>query len=284
VEYFLIVNPVAGRTKKLFPKIKAALKRVAFDYQLTSSPGEATEIAKKAWAERIVAVGGDGTINEVASGILKSKKSDKTLGIIPTGNGNDFIRSLKIPANIYDAIEVLLADRRRKVDVGRIGSRYFVNGLGIGLDGAVAQAIHQMKYLKGAYLWAVLKKVLTFKSFPLKIEAPSWKYEGKLLLAGASIGKYHGGNFKLAPDAEIDDGLFDVYMIEDFTLLQRFVKIPMTRSGKHVQLAGVSIKRAPWIWISSVSKMPPAHVDGELIKLDRKFKVEIIKGALEVIA
>ncbi len=286
----MIVNPVAGRgrTQKLFPTLEAHLRACKLSYELrfTSRPGEAEELAKEATQRGfrgLVAVGGDGTAHEVANGLIGSSLA---LGVIPTGSGNDFAKAIGVPKDLPAAIELLIWGMRRRVDVGRLGARYFINGLGVGLDGAVSHRFRRMKHLRGelAYLWGAIHEALIFQPMEIDLHAPAWTYQGSALLAGASNGQYHGGNFKLAPEAQVDDGLLDVYVIQNMPPIKRLFEIPKVRRGAHLSLEEVEMRRAPWVEIAARQPLP-AHMDGEPFQLEPgRHKVEVLPRALEVIS
>lgn len=291
-EYFVIVNLLAGRgrCRRLWPRIEARLKQkqMRFHAVLTEAPGTATEIARRASRDFsiIVAVGGDGTIHEVAGGLIGTKTK---LGIIPAGTGNDFVKMLHIPPlDPEPAIEILQAQRSRTVDVGRYQERYFVNGLGVGLDGAVAWRIFRRWNWPGlahwTYLYAAVYEALFYRSGDVRVRSAEWQHEGKLMMIGASNGRFHGGDFLLAPHAEIDDGLFDVYMISEMSPLRRLQKIPLVRRGEHLGLPEVQIKRASWVEITSERPLL-GHLDGEPLEFPAgSFRVELLPKALEVIS
>ncbi len=290
-ECFVIVNLLAGRgrCRRLWPSIERALRssRLAFCHLFTEAPGAAIEIARRAAKDfsTIVAVGGDGTIHEVATGLMGSSAK---LGIIPAGTGNDFVKMLGIPPkDPLRAIEILQEGRTRRVDIGRVGERYFVNGLGVGLDGAVAWRVWRSwrwpALAPWIYLYAAVREALFFRSSDVEIVAPDWRASGRLMMVGASNGRYHGGDFLLVPHAQVDDGLFDVYMIADMAPLKRILSISKTRRGEHISLPEVQIRRAPWVEI--VSEKPlPGHLDGEPVEFPaERLRVELLPKALEVI-
>ncbi len=291
-ECFVIVNLLAGRgrCRRLWPSIERALRssRLPFRHVFTEAPGAAIEIARRAARDFsvVVAVGGDGTIHEVATGLMGTKAK---LGIIPAGTGNDFVKMLGIPPkDPLRAIPILEDGQTKRVDVGRVGEHYyFVNGFGVGLDGAIAWRVFRSwrwpALAPWIYLYAAIREALFFRSSELEIRAPDWQVSDTLLMAGASNGRYHGGDFLLVPHAEIDDGLFDVYMISDMAPLKRLREIPKTRRGEHISLPEVRIKRAPRIEI--LSQIPLlGHLDGEPIEFPAgKIRVELLPRALEVI-
>ncbi|MFN4218683.1 MAG: diacylglycerol/lipid kinase family protein [Candidatus Bipolaricaulia bacterium] len=291
-ECFVIVNLLAGRgrCRRLWPTIEDALRRsqLSFRYVFTEAPGAAIEIARRAAQDfsTVVAVGGDGTIHEVATGLMGTTTK---LGIIPAGTGNDFVKMLGIPPkDPLKAIPILEAGCTKRVDVGRVGERYFVNGLGVGLDGAVAWRVFRSwrwpALARWIYLYAAVREALFFQSSELVVRAPAWEHTGTVMMLGVCNGRYLAGDFRLAPDAEVDDGFFDVYLISDMAPLRRILQIPKARRGEHISLPEVQIKRAPWIEI--VSERPLlGHLDGEPTEFPAgKLRVELLPKALEVIA
>lgn len=287
-EYFVIVNLLAGRgrCRQLWPQIEALFKKTGLRFRavLTEAPGTATAIAARASRDFpvVVAVGGDGTIHEVAAGVIGSQAQ---LGIIPAGTGNDFVKMINVPLEPRRAIEILKQSQTQPVDVGRVGEHYFVNGLGLGLDGAVAWRCFRLQRWPGhfIYLYAAIHEALLFRSLEIEIKGPGWRHSGSLMMVGASNGQFHGGDFKLAPHAEIDDGLFDIYMISEMRRWRRLLKIPVVRRGEHLGLPEVQMKRAPWVEISSEQPLL-GHLDGEPLEFPAGgFRVEILPRALEVI-
>ena len=288
--FFLIVNLIAGRgrCKALFPKVKAGLDRRGFEYDLhyTNEPQEATDVAKmgiEAGYRRIVAMGGDGTINEVVNGLIGS---DAVLDVIPAGTGNDFIRMLGIPSDPVRALNVLENSAERTMDLGHIAdTRYFVNGVGIGLDAHVARDVLQMERLHGAaaYVVAASKAVFSFNAFPVSIRSADWEFDLTCLSLGVANGIYAGGGFKLAPKASIEDSLIDIAAIGDFPKLQRLIRLPQARAGKHLRLGNVHYRQLAEAEISSEDKLV-AHVDGEPYRLPREaFTVKAVPNALRVL-
>jgi diacylglycerol kinase (ATP) len=288
--FFLIVNLIAGhgRCKALFPKVKAELDRRGVDYELhyTNEPQEATDVAKwgiDAGFSRIVAMGGDGTVNEVANGMLDR---EAVLGVIPAGTGNDFIRMLGIPADPLESLDVLTAGRERTMDLGHVAdNRCFVNGLGIGIDAQVARDVLQMERLRGAaaYVSAAVKEVFRFKAFPVLIESTDWQLDVTCLSLGVANGRYSGGGFKLAPEAQISDGLIDISAIEDYSTMERLVRLPRVRGGKHLGWQNVHYRQLADATIASPSKLI-AHIDGEPYRLPSdSFRVRVLPNALRVL-
>ena len=291
-KYVLIVNPVAGqcRCRALLPMVRRDLDRRGVDYDVfvTNEPYEAvhvTEMVIEAGFTHVVAMGGDGTVNEVVNGIVSSG-ARLPLAVIPAGGGNDFCRMTGIPTTPFHAIETLLSGAPRTVDLGHVvGDRYFVNGVGIGIDAQVARDVLRMKRLRGttAYLAAAVREVFRFKAFSVTLEAAGWKEERDLISLGLANGKFSGGGFQLAPKASLDDGLLDVAAIGDFpTKLRRLMRLPQAREGKHLRLREVTYHQARQVAVSSTKELT-AHIDGEPYRLPGKeFQVTVAPRALDV--
>ena len=289
-KFFLIVNLIAGqgRCKEIFPAVQKELesRRIDYDLHYTNEPEEAIDVARmgiESGFTHIVAMGGDGTINEVANGVVGS---DAVLAVIPAGSGNDFIHMTGIPADHNAAVDLLMHGRERTIDLGQVDDgRYFVNGLGIGIDAQVAQDVLKMERLRGAtaYLYAAVKEVFKFPAFPVQLRGSDWTEEKSCISLGFANGKYCGGGFKLAPLAEIDDGKIDIYAIGDFPKLERLIRLPQARKGEHLKLSRVSYHQDVSVTVSSDAKLI-AHIDGEPYRLPRGgFSVSVKPNALKIL-
>lgn len=292
-KYFLIVNLVAGRgrCKEIFPRVRAELDQRGLEYDLhfTNEPLEAADVAEmvsKAGFTHIVAMGGDGTINEVVNGMIHAQ-TDLPLGVIPAGSGNDFVRMLGIPSDPVAAIDLLMKGPSRKIDLGYVvGDRYFVNGIGIGIDAQAARDVLQMEHLRGAaaYLYAVVKEVFRFQAFAVTLSGDNWTETKTCVSLGITNGKYAGGGFKLAPRAELEDGMIDVSAIGDYSVFGRLLHLPQARKGTHLKLKRVYYSQTQTVTVSSSAKLI-AHIDGEVYQLpSNPFEVTAATDALTVIA
>jgi diacylglycerol kinase (ATP) len=288
--YFLIVNLIAGqgRCKAVYPKVKLEMDRLRLDYDLhyTNEPLEAIDVARmgvEAGFTRIVAMGGDGTVNEVANGLIGAGAS---LGVIPAGTGNDFVRMMEMPSDPIEAVRGLLRSEERVVDIGRLAEdRYFVNGVGIGLDAQVARDVLAMEKVRGApaYLYAAIKEIFRFRAFPIEIRADGVDERLDCLSLGLANGKYCGGGFMLAPRADATDGMIDIAAIGDFPKLERLIRLPQARAGKHLGLSRVRYHQVVEATVSSPAKLI-AHIDGEPYRLPgESFRVEAVPKALHVL-
>jgi diacylglycerol kinase (ATP) len=286
--YLFIINPAAGqgRTAGLFTSLKSRIedRGHSFDFRITRVPGDAAAFAREG-VERgythIISVGGDGTSHEVVKGLLGSSA---IFGTIPSGSGNDFPKAAGVPLDPVRALETIFSGGVKMVDVGKLGDRYFINGLGIGLDGAVSHRFKKLKFLRGqlGYIFGAVQEAMTFEGFVTGVKIGDWEYSGRLLLAGASNGMYQGGKFKLAPEANVGDGLLDFHIIKDMQSFQRLIKIPKVLSGTHAGLEEVELRRGPEMEIT-VERALPAHMDGEPFYLrPGTHKISILPGALKV--
>jgi len=229
--YFFIVNPTACRGKG--SRTGEALKQLArdygldFDLKVTSGPKRAIEMARNAIGnfECIVAVGGDGTINEVVNGI---GETGVTLGVIPVGSGNDFVNAIGIPKKLQQALKVLTEGSIRKLDLGKAGDHYFANGLGIGFDSWVVEQALKVKKLRGSliYLYSVLRTIYSYSPPFMHLKFADSVIDDKLFMVTVGNGVSMGGGFKLTPDAIMDDGLFDVNIISELTTMNTRPIIP----------------------------------------------------------
>jgi len=234
-----IVNPAAGAnsSRRKWAIILDLLKHLGlhFEYQYTEGSGHAIELAKKAASDgydRIVAVGGDGTVNEVANGILNSQNAkDAVLGIISTGTGGDFVRSAGIPRDYVKACSTLSSPGRLSIDVGIIEyfkkgqklRRYFVNTAGIGLDAAVVENTEKIpKYFGGTipYLMGLVRTLLSYKNKHVIIRSGGNIDKQRVVSVIVANGGYAGGGMHFAPLAKLDDGLLDTVIVGDMGKLE----------------------------------------------------------------
>ena len=266
----LIVNPASGRGKSLslLPKVIdwCTKQKIEFKLMTTSGPGDATRLARAArfdGFERIVVLGGDGTINEVGQAICGT---DIVLGIIPAGSGNDFFKMISRRRRQDEHLKIAFYGLPRKVDVGLVNGRPFFNAVGVGFDAEVAAIAAKSKFLSGiwVYLAAVFKVWRTFTPFPVDVEIDHLKINQAITLVCVGNGRSTGGGFYLAPQAAFDDELFDVCIIEGIPKMKIFSYLPRALKGTHVRLPGVRIYRSRRVVIKSGARLP-VHIDGEVV-------------------
>ncbi len=291
-----IVNPAArgGRAhglEALVREARAARPGLEVEFAVTDAAGHATLLARDlaaAGSDPIVAVGGDGTVHEVANGVVGHPGSVPTLGVIPVGTGNDFARSVGIPTGLRDAVAVAVggAGVPRVIDVARCNDRYFVGVAGAGLDATVANAVNraprQMKIGALPFVWYTLREVMRKRSVELVVELDGGAIvRQRSLLASVSNCRFSGGGMQLAPGAEPDDGLLDVCLVGDAPRRDVIRLLPRVFSGGHIGHPMVSIHRSTRVRISG-----PAHVqaqaDGELIG-GLPLEISVVPRALRVL-
>jgi diacylglycerol kinase (ATP) len=285
----IIVNPVAGggRTKAIWQDIERQIKKLGIDYSFifTQGVGDATGLARLAVDEgfkKIFVVGGDGTLNEVINGI---ELNQATVGIIPTGSGNDLSKMLGING-IADALTALKYQGRRRIDLGRGARRLFVNNLGVGLDACVAATKKKFEIFKGnlGYLFSTLKILRDFQAYQVEITADEYKFCDNVMSVSIGNGQFHGGCFKLTPEAVIDDGLLDVCIIKELNKIKSLFNIPKVIKGTHGSLKEVRFFKAKKIFLYSQRPLF-VHLDGEVLPEPvKEVEIEILPGSLEVFA
>ena len=292
--YKIILNPFAGKGKafRSIRKIEKYLQKhyMEYDMAITDSPKQATDFALETanqGIEYIVAAGGDGTINEVINGIMKSENPDKVkLGIIPVGGGNDFIKNIDYPKKLEKQIKLIRRRITQKIDIGQVEDYYFINTLGIGFDAQVAITYSKSKTLDGSagYMKAVMKTLIKCKSYPVEIQVNDISIKGDKLFVSVGNGKCCGGKFHLTPDAKIDDGVFDFCIIDKLTRREIIKFLPKVIKGKHVNLPMVTMLRGKEIIVKSNEDLP-VYMDGEIPDLnDRKnINIKIIPKKINLI-
>lgn len=303
MKYFVIVNPTSGRGLggKSIPAIEERLRKAGVEYQLvrTERPWHAAELAEQAAREKydvIVSASGDGTLNETLNGLMRARKAGfnhAALGVIAIGTGNDFAGSLGIPDDFRKSMEVLLANQRKKIDVGLVSGgdypegRYFGNGIGIGFDAAVGFAALQLRFLRGlpAYLVGAIQTVFFYYKPPrLRIEMDGQVIEQDSLMVSIMNGKRMGGGFRMAPNSQPDDGHLDLCIAEKAGKLRIFQLIPMFIQGKQEGQPEIKMRRARQVEVTALEGKFPAHADGETLCINgAKLTVNLYPGEVEVI-
>jgi len=287
---FIIVNPKSGgnRGYESFRLLKNVLEgdNINFEYVYTQYPGQASEIAfdvREKSYDAVVSVGGDGTAHQVINGLIGS---GNLFGLIPAGSGNDFAKAADIPLDIHSSIKTLINFKSKLIDLGKLDDNYFINGLGIGVDGAISFQFHKLKRYMGqfGYIVGSIIEAITFRGFQAEVDIDDLKFNDKLLLTGASNGRFQGGKFQLAPGAVVDDGLLDFHIIEDMPLFSRLNIIPRALDGKHVSYKQVHIHQSKIMNIKLKSEIP-AHMDGESFYLKPgNHRIEVVPGKLKIIS
>ena len=218
----IIVNPAAGNGRSM-ATCTAVCRRleergVAFELFKTDHPTHATELARDAAArgvKTVIAIGGDGTVTETAAGLAGTQTA---LGIIPSGTGNDFIKTTGIPKKWEDALELILTKPARPVDTGSVNDGFFINACGTGFDVVTLDfAQKAKKYVHGLlpYLYGVLCTIVAYKPVDMHIEiGEKLVFNGKYMVCSIANGRFFGGGIPIAPLAAVTDGKLDVLIVD----------------------------------------------------------------------
>jgi YegS/Rv2252/BmrU family lipid kinase len=299
-----IVNPHAGHrsTESSWPFIEALAKdRLGpFDAYMTKKPGDAVIFAQNAAADKaklLVCVGGDGTLNEVVNGIMmhdESIRSELVLGFIPNGTGCDFVKTVSIPRDIEQAMNLVASGHTRRIDLGviylknhkgRDCCRFFHNVASFGLGGEVVQRVNRTTKALGplvSFMWATLISVFLYgtKSIRMLIDGG---FEKKVSVWNVVIanGQYHGGGMWVSPDASVCDGLLHVTIIGDLKIPEVLINLPKLYNGRIYDIDKVITK--------TCKKMAAVSNDRVLLDVDGEqpgmlpVVVKTVPGALNII-
>jgi YegS/Rv2252/BmrU family lipid kinase len=300
----VVVNPssAGGKTERRWPALRETILAAygPFKEKFTRAPGDATALTREALrggAELVVALGGDGTINEVVNGFYDGTTPvapAAAFGVLPAGTGGDFVKTLGTPRDLGAAC-ASLKSAPRPIDLGRLtyvgadgktAARHFINITSFGIAGLVDRYVNaSSKALGGrlSFALATLKAGMVYKNAPVRLtldgRAPK---EGRIYNVAVANGRYFGGGMMVAPQAALDDGLFDVVTLGDFTLGDLLLHGLDIYAGTHVKLPKVTVERA--------RRVEATPVDGAEVLLDVDGEqpgrlpatLEILPGGLNV--
>ena len=252
---------------------------------MTEAPKHATQIAAKLPAgSTAIALGGDGTVHEVASALVNTSK---TLAVIPAGSGDDLAFSLGIPR--YDtvaALNIIRQSKTKSIDTGLAGDEFFVNSFGVGFDADVSYAIRNApKALKGrsAYIYAIFSTLRKLNNIPVTVVVDNQEvFSGKSLLVSVQNGKRTGGSFLFAPEARLDDGLFEILVAANFKKYEVPLILPKLIKGNYLPNPKIHVFRGKNISLTWAQKRP-GHMEGELIKASTHFQAKLLSKSLKVL-
>lgn len=282
----LLVNPASagGKTMRLLPQVEQALdaRRAVFRVQRTKDLEHGVEQALRAveGGEVPVVMSGDGLLGAIGGAMAGS---ETPLGIIPGGRGNDFARVLGIPNDPEAAVATLFSGHSRRVDVGEANGKRFLGIVSIGFDSVANEIANETSFLRGnlVYAYAALRTLLSWKParFTIRVD------DERMRLSGYSVSvannKAYGGGMYIAPDAELDDGEFDIVAVGDVGKLRFLSNLPKVFKGTHVEKDEVQVFRASHLELSA-SKPFPVYADGEHLT-DLPASLRVLPRALTVL-
>ncbi len=283
-----IINPKSGigKQKVVERRIEECLDKSLFEYEIcfTTAKYHAISLSREAaeWNyDAVIAVGGDGTLNEVAQGLVYT---DTALGIIPTGSGNGFARFMKIPLNVRKAIEIINRFQIKLIDTGQINNRLFVSIAGVGYDAYVAERFSQTKY-RGFWSYAKIAFLEYIKYNPkrFKIYVNNRVIKTSSFMISIANSDQFGFNARIAPNAVIDDGLLDLCIVRKPRIYYVILFVPFFFLGLMHKTPFVKILKTTSVKIIQLKKNI-AHIDGDEIDLGKIIEVKINKGSLKIIS
>jgi len=283
---FFVVNPNSanGRTGKVWPEVKKLAGNVLgdIDFALTEKQGHAADITRQAIKdgyEMIVSLGGDGTNNEVTNGFFEDGKQvnpDAVMAVICSGTGSDFIRTTNIPRDYRKAVTLLAGRDTLATDVGKMVhrdhsgkdvTRYFINIASFGVGGEVDDRVNRTTKVfggKASFLIGSLRGTLAYTNKPVSIKLDdSEAIERTVFNVAVANGQYFGAGMRTAPEASVDDGLFDVVVLGNFTFTEQLRLSRTIYDGKHVEMEKVESFRAKRVEATSIDDRVLLDVDGE---------------------
>ncbi len=295
----VIVNPESnnGKTRKRWKYIKEGLNSFLkeFKYEFTERPLQATEISRvaiKEGTELIVGVGGDGTMNEIANGFYENREIINplvSLGIVPSGSGCDFTKSLNIPLGFKNALKVITQAPSSLIDVGRAKfknysgkeeERFFINVADFGIGGEVVKKVNQsrMRRKASSYLRCLITTFVTYqnKKVRLKIDDEELPLD-EYMIGAISNGRIFGKGMKIAPDAKLDDGFFDVVLVKGMKMFEFFRNAWKIYTGTHLSHPKISLIRG-----RKIEAFAADDKDDVLIEIDGE-QVGILPATFEIV-
>ena len=278
-EIAFLVNPASanGATGRRWAQLAHSLASLGLrgDALFSERPGHLTELARAA-VERgirlLVLVGGDGSVSEIANAI--AGRDDVELAVIPRGTGWDFARTYGIPHDLRGAVETARAGRVREIDLGRVTYRawaghetsaYFANVASAGMSGAIAERANETTKAfggKASYLWATLAVFAGWANDEVQVEVDGERRAGRMHDVVVANGRYFGGGMMICPEAEPDDGAFDVLLIGDLTKRDLMLTLPKTYRGRHLPHPKAELLRGATVAVDAAAPLP-IELDGE---------------------
>jgi len=301
----LIVNPRSGNgaTGRNWTKISQEIMRglkTDIDVRVTERQGHGTTLASesiKEGYERVVAVGGDGTINEVMNGFFEKGRlinPNAALAVMSIGTGSDFVKTLEFPTTPFEAAERIRQGKVWTIDLGKCtftgldgeeGSRFFINIADFGSGGAVVDKVNRTTKVLGgqiSFLWGILTTLPTYKNKLTKYRVDDSPEEEKVLNTFiVANGRYYGGGLKPAPNAELDDGVFDIVSIGDVGFFEAVSSLGKFRKGTYLEIPKVTFSKGKTV-VASSEETQLVEMEGEVVgRLPARF--EMVTKVMKII-
>lgn len=291
----LIANPVAGRGKGRRWAAEVArqltLRGVDLTLRWTDGRGHGEELTREAVSQGatcVVACGGDGTVHEVVNGLVHSGAAQRgvALGLVPLGRCNDLTRALGVPPHRSAVVDALLSGKSRRIDLGRVGDRYFATVATLGFDSAVAEYIEEgspPSFLRGtaAYLYGIFVNLVRYRDVWVSLKGDFGQYEGRVFLVATGNTHTYAGRIKIAPSAIVDDGWLDVCLVREAPRREVLRMLPKSFRGGHVTHRLVSLERTRIMEVQSPEPLP-IWADGERVGTTPA-SIEVVPSALRVL-
>jgi YegS/Rv2252/BmrU family lipid kinase len=294
--WLVVLNPISGQGRAMHHhhEIEAVLRRhgVDFDLVVSEHPGHAVELVARAvegGCRQVLAVGGDGTVNECANGIFRQQAAptaEVVLGVMPIGTGNDWARGLGMPKDYAEVAALMASGAHRLHDVGVAtfedgGTRHFVNVAGLGFDAHVVEALPDRTLGPMAYLVGLAKGLLTYDAVSLGLTFAERRIDTRAFVLFFAIGRYCGSGMNVAPRAEADDGLFDITLVQALSRWEVMKSLRKLFDGTLLDHPKVIALREA---AARVDAGPvPVEADGELIG-HAPVRFSLLPRALRVLA
>lgn len=272
-----ILNGNNHRKKKFYKELSQARKElhnVEFNVIETTAQGHATSLAFEFVNEgytHIIGVGGDGTLNEVINGIMRHENPNIVLGVLPYGTANDFVKTIKLPANMVDLFEAVSIEKFSKIDIGVIDlenrKHYFLNIADIGIGAEVVQRVNRSSKIFGSnftFFSSIARTFLSYKNQDIKCHADGWDYEGRTNSLVMANGKYFGSGMCIAPKADLQDGQFSVVISGDISIKDYLKNVKKIKRGEELTHSKVQYKAASKLDLTSTESCG-IEADGEFI-------------------
>jgi YegS/Rv2252/BmrU family lipid kinase len=243
--------------------------------------------ALRGGADCVAVAGGDGTVNEAVNGYISVAARDQALAFVPAGSGNDFAKMFGLGGDWRLACDRIAEGRRRRVDAGRCNGRLFANGIGAGFDAQVAIEANATRWLRGnaVYGAALARTLLLHYATPhALIEHDGGAIRGPVTMVAAANGSTYGGAFRIAPQADIADGLLDLMVADRLSRAGILGFIPHVLRGTHVGRPGVTMARTRRVLVELDAPLA-VHADGEILARNAtRLEIEVLPSALNVAA